>query len=124
MRREAGSIPQVMPRQAEGLILAPKPRDSQTMPAMVYIMASKKGGTLYTGVTNYPARRIYEHREALVAGFTRKYGVKILVWYEMHQSIDLAIRREKNIKGWPRAWKLDLINAMNPDWADLYWHLG
>jgi putative endonuclease len=94
------------------------------MPAMVYIMASKKGGTLYTGVTNYPARRIYEHREGLVAGFTRKYGVKILVWYEMHQSIDLAIRREKNIKGWPRAWKLDLINAMNPDWADLYWHLG
>jgi putative endonuclease len=94
------------------------------MPGMVYIMASKRNGTLYTGVTSNGARRIYEHREGLVPGFTKRYDVKMLVWYELHQSISTAIAREKNIKGWPRRWKLDLINEMNPAWEDLFWHLG
>ena len=95
------------------------------MPGMVYILASQRNGTLYTGVTsNGGARRIYEHREGLIPGFTKQYGVKMLVWYELHQSISTAIAREKNIKGWPRRWKLDLINKMNPDWEDLYGHLG
>ena len=94
------------------------------MTAMTYIMASKKGGTLYTGVTNNGPRRIYEHREGLIPGFTKTYGVKILVWYELHSDITAAIRREKNIKGWPRAWKLDLINKLNPEWDDLYRQIG
>ena len=93
------------------------------MPGMVYIMASQRNGTLYTGVTSNGARRIYEHHEGLIPGFTKKYHVKMLVWYELHQSISTAIAREKNIKGWPRRWKLDLINTMNPDWEDLYGHL-
>ncbi|MBN8996541.1 MAG: GIY-YIG nuclease family protein [Rhizobiales bacterium] len=94
------------------------------MPGMVYIMSSRRNGTLYTGVTSNGPRRIHEHREGLVPGFTKQYGVKMLVWYELHQSISTAIAREKNIKGWPRRWKLDLINKMNPDWEDLYGHLG
>jgi putative endonuclease len=94
------------------------------MPGMVYIMASQRNGTLYTGVTSDGPRRIHEHREGLIPGFTKRYGVKMLVWYELHQSISTAIAREKNIKGWPRRWKLHLINKMNPEWEDLYWHLG
>jgi putative endonuclease len=93
------------------------------MTAIVYIMASRKNGTLYTGVTSDGPRRIFEHREGLLPGFTRRYGVKILVWYEQHASIDLAIRREKTIKGWPRRWKLDLINKLNAEWNDLYGEL-
>jgi putative endonuclease len=94
------------------------------MTAIVYIMASRKNGTLYSGVTNNGPRRIFEHREGKIPGFTKQYGVKILVWYEAHSSIVAAIRREKNIKGWPRRWKLDLINKMNPEWEDLYGHLS
>jgi putative endonuclease len=86
----------------------------------VYILASRPRGTLYVGVTNDLVRRVYLHRERLVAGFTKRYGIKLLVYYEQHATALAAIQREKNIKHWPRAWKIDLITSMNPDWYDLY----
>ena len=86
----------------------------------VYIMASGRNGTLYTGVTTDLARRTYEHREGQLEGFTRKYAVKMLVWFEIHESVTSAIAREKAIKRWRRAWKLALIEADNPQWRDLY----
>jgi len=86
----------------------------------VYILASKRNGTLYTGVTNDLVRRTYEHREKLVEGFTKKYGVTMLVWHEEFGTIDLAIKREKRIKKYPRRWKLNLIEERNPDWRDLW----
>jgi putative endonuclease len=86
----------------------------------VYIMASKKGGVLYTGVTNSLARRIYEHKNGFVEGFTRKYNLKNLVYYEIFSDIDLAIKREKDIKGWNRSWKIKLIEKKNAEWKDLY----
>jgi len=86
----------------------------------VYILASKPGGTLYVGVTNDLVRRVYEHREGLAEGFTKRYGVKTLVYFEPHETIEAALQREKNIKHWSREWKIDLIVAGNPDWRDLY----
>jgi putative endonuclease len=86
----------------------------------VYMLASKPGGTLYVGVTNDLIRRVHEHRNGLVAGFTRKYGVKRLVHFEQYDDPTTAIQREKNIKHWSREWKIDLIVASNPDWRDLY----
>jgi len=86
----------------------------------VYIMASRRNGTLYVGVTNNVARRAYEHRNGVGAAFTCKYGVRRLVWYENYADVNEAIAREKRLKKWRRAWKLELIEAMNPDWADLY----
>ena len=86
----------------------------------VYILASKAGGTLYVGVTNDLVRRTFEHREGLVAGFTKRYDVKTLVYFEGHSTAIEAIQREKNIKHWPREWKIDLIITSNPDWRDLY----
>ncbi len=86
----------------------------------VYILASRARGTLYVGVTNDLIRRIYEHREGLIAGFTTEYGVKMLVYYEQHVTAMAAIQREKNIKHWSRKWKIDLICSVNPDWSDLW----
>jgi putative endonuclease len=86
----------------------------------VYIMASRRNGTLYVGVTNDLARRAYAHRNGVGAMFTRRYGVKRLVWYECYADVGEAIAREKQLKKWERAWKLELIEAMNPDWLDLY----
>ncbi|GJE40031.1 GIY-YIG nuclease family protein [Methylobacterium persicinum] len=86
----------------------------------VYIMASRRNGTVYGGVTSDLARRVYEHREALLPGFTRQYGCKTLVWYEPYASMVEAIDREKQIKAGSRKRKLALIEAMNPDWTDLY----
>jgi putative endonuclease len=86
----------------------------------VYIVTNKPRGTLYVGVTNDLVRRIYEHREGVVPGFTKRYGLKQLVYFERYDTAALAIQREKNIKHWPRAWKLDLINSSNPQWRDLY----
>ena len=85
----------------------------------VYIVTKRPNGILYTGVTRNIARRAWEHREGIVAGFTRRYGLKRLVWCEHHETIVDAIQREKNIKHWPRAWKVRLIHGMNPDWEDL-----
>ncbi|KQT31851.1 hypothetical protein ASG29_08105 [Sphingomonas sp. Leaf412] len=86
----------------------------------VYIMASARNGTLYIGVTSNLLKRVWEHREDIAEGFTRRYGCKILVWFEVHDRIDDAIRREKQMKEWRRAWKLRQIEAMNPDWHDLF----
>ncbi|MCX5819098.1 MAG: GIY-YIG nuclease family protein [Deltaproteobacteria bacterium] len=86
----------------------------------VYILASKKNGTLYVGVTNDLIRRVYEHKNNLVGGFTKKYRVKNLVYFEACEDIRAAIQREKNIKKWKRQWKIDLIEKNNPDWKDLY----
>jgi putative endonuclease len=86
----------------------------------VYIMASRKNGTLYIGVTGDIARRAFEHREGLLPGFTKRYGVKLLVHIEPFDDIHAAIQREKNLKKWPRAWKIALIEGINPDWRDLY----
>ncbi len=86
----------------------------------VYILASKPGGTLYVGMTNDLVRRTYEHREGLIAGFSKRYGIKRLVFFEQHETPAFAIQREKNIKHWPREWKIYLIRSINPDWRDLY----
>jgi putative endonuclease len=86
----------------------------------VYILASKRNGTLYTGVTSDLAPRIQLHREGQVEGFTQTYGCKTLVWFEQHSYMHEAIKREKQIKRWRRAWKLDLIETQNPQWRDLY----
>ena len=85
----------------------------------VYLLASRRNGTLYCGVTSDLLGRIHQHREGLVRGFTADYGVKMLVWFEQHGTMESAIQREKRIKKWNRAWKLDLIEAANPDWRDL-----
>jgi putative endonuclease len=85
----------------------------------VYILASRRNGTLYIGVTNDIARRHYEHKEGAVRGFAKKYGVKLLVYYESHDNIEAAIAREKALKHWRRAWKLELIERGNPAWRDL-----
>jgi putative endonuclease len=85
----------------------------------VYLLASKRNGTLYTGVTSNLPARIHQHREGYVHGFTRDYAVKMLVWFEQHGSMDSAITREKRIKKWNRAWKLGLIEEANPEWRDL-----
>jgi putative endonuclease len=86
----------------------------------VYILASQLGGTLYVGVTGDLVRRVYEHREKLAKGFTEKYGVDRLVHYEGFGDIETAIRREKQLKRWNRAWKVQLIEEKNPNWDDLY----
>jgi putative endonuclease len=86
----------------------------------VYILASKRNGTLYVGVTNDLARRVFEHRDGLVPGFTKKYSVKRLVHFEACSSIIEAIAREKRLKRWKRTWKLALIEKDNPQWRDLY----
>jgi putative endonuclease len=86
----------------------------------VYILASKRNGTLYVWVTSDLVKRIWEHKNNMVEGFTKRYRVKELVWYELHESMESAIMREKRIKDWKRAWKLELIERKNPDWLDLY----
>jgi len=86
----------------------------------VYILTNKPNGILYTGVTRELARRVSQHRERVAPGFTNRYGLKRLVWCEHHTTIAGAIQREKNMKHWPRAWKVRLILADNPDWNDLY----
>ncbi len=87
----------------------------------VYILASKRNGTLYTGVTSDLVKRIWEHKNNVVKGFTERYSVHVLVWYEPHESMESAILREKRLKEWKRAWKLRLIESANPKWQDLYW---
>jgi len=86
----------------------------------VYLLASKKHGTLYVGMTNDIVRRGYEHRSKAVQGFTKRYGVNQLVWFEIYEDAISAIVREKELKKWRRAWKIRLIEESNPDWLDLY----
>ena len=84
------------------------------------MLCSKRNGTLYIGITSDLIKRLYEHKNDLVNGFTKKYNVHNLVWYEIHESAESAITREKQIKKWKRAWKLELIEQGNPEWNDLY----
>lgn len=86
----------------------------------VYIMANKRNGTLYLGVTSDLVKRVWEHRNGVVKSFTRKYGCKRLVWYEVHDDLQEARGRELQMKKWKRIWKLRVIEEMNPDWQDLY----
>ena len=94
------------------------------MAGYVYILSNRRNGTLYVGVTNDLCRRVYEHKSGLVSGFTKRYGVKRLLWYEQHEMVTSAIKKEKLMKSWPRKWKLNTIESMNPTWADLYEGLG
>ena len=86
----------------------------------VYILASQYNGTLYIGVSSNLPQRLYQHREGLVEGFSKKYGIKMLVYFEMFEDRDEAIKREKQFKKWHRKWKLELIESKNPFWKDLY----
>ena len=86
----------------------------------VYLLANRKNGTLYVGVTSNLIKRIWEHRNNVIQGFTSKYGVHTLVWYEQHEDMSSAIQREKAIKNWKRAWKIKMIEEKNPQWRDLY----
>lgn len=86
----------------------------------VYLMANQRNGTLYVGVTAHLIQRIWQHREGEAEGFTKQYGLKTLVWYEQHETMESAITREKAIKKWNRAWKLALIEKSNPQWLDLW----
>ena len=86
----------------------------------VYLLASRRNGTLYAGVTSNLVKRVWQHKKDLFEGFTKRYGVHRLVWYERHDSMVSAIQREKAIKEWKRQWKLELIEAQNPEWRDLY----
>ena len=86
----------------------------------VYLITNKRYGTLYVGVTRDLVKRIYEHRSKFVEGFTKRHDLRRLVWYEAHEDVTAAIAREKLIKKWHRDWKINLIQAMNPEWNDLY----
>jgi putative endonuclease len=86
----------------------------------VYILASKRNGTLYIGVTSDLVKRVWEHKNNAVQGFTARYGVHMLVWYEAHETMESAIIREKALKNWKRDWKMELIEQFNPEWLDLY----
>jgi putative endonuclease len=89
----------------------------------VYILASKRNGTLYIGVTSELIKRVYEHKNNLINGFTKKYDVHNLVYYEPTEDINSAIKREKQLKKWKRAWKIEIIEKVNPKWRDLYFDL-
>ena len=86
----------------------------------VYILTNERNGTLYIGVTSDLVKRIWEHKNNLVEGFMKRYSVHHLVWYELHENMNSAIEREKNLKEWKRAWKIKLIEEDNPKWSDLY----
>ena len=90
----------------------------------VYILASRPNGAIYIGVTSDLVRRVWEHKNDFVEGFTKRYRVHNLVWYEIHESMESAISREKAIKKWKRAWKVELIEKVNPYWSDLYSQIG
>jgi len=90
------------------------------MAAYVYIMSNRRNGILYIGVTTNLPKRSFEHREGLIDGFTKRYGLKMLVYYEVFDDVRDAIQKEKTMKHWPRAWKVRLIHGVNPEWKDLY----
>lgn len=97
---------------------------AQDFQPTVYLLASRRNGTLYVGVTSDLIKRIGEHRDGLIDGFAKDYGVKRLVWFEQHATMDAAILREKRIKKWKREWKINLIRETNADWRDLAVDLG
>ena len=100
-----------------GLVPSIQGRETEAMACYVYIMASRRNGTLYVGVTNDLVRRVYEHRESVADGFTKRHGVKLLVYFEIFDAIEPAIQREKTMKRWPRVWKLNQIERDNPQCA-------
>jgi putative endonuclease len=108
------------PRRWEAIADRLKVGFAGSMPGHVYIMASQKHGTLYTGVTSDLYRRVLEHRQGDIDGFTRRYGVNRLVWHRHYDDIEDAIADEKRIKRWRRKWKLEMIEAQNPEWIDLF----
>ena len=113
----AGLVPAIH----ESVAATPTRQHSLAMAgAWVYIMTNRPNGTLYTGVTGNLSRRVWEHREGVVDGFTKRYGLKRLVYTEGHPDIQSAIQRERNMKHWPRTWKVRLILGANPNWDDLY----
>ena len=89
----------------------------------VYILASERNGTLYTGVSNDLIKRVYEHKQGLICSFAKKYNVNILVFFEITSDIESAISREKQLKNWKRQWKIELIKKHNPEWKDLYYSM-
>jgi putative endonuclease len=110
-----------LPRLDRGIVRGIHPSQPPSMAGgWVYIVTNKAEGTLYVGVTADLQRRAWEHREGVVEGFTKRYGLKRLVYAERHEDIRDAIHREKRLKHWPRQWKINLIRKDNPDWADLY----
>ena len=86
----------------------------------IYILANKRRGTLYVGVTNNLIRRVFEHKNKLIAGFTERYDVNLIVWYQTSESVKSAIAHEKKLKRWRREWKIEMIETLNPEWVDLY----
>jgi putative endonuclease len=103
-----------------GMLLAGIQNCTMSKQPAVYILASRKNGTLYVGVTSDLVKRVWEHKNNMVEGFTKRYSVHQLVWYELHESMNSAIQREKRLKSWKRKWKVQLIESRNPDWKDLY----
>ena len=103
-----------------GLTRNPGCSDNRPVQYFVYLMASRRNGTLYVGVTNDLVRRVHEHKNGLVEGFTDRYGIKLLVWFDSTPSVEAAIQKEKQIKNWRREWKIALVEKTNPEWADLY----
>ena len=99
-------------------------RDPRVKQPAVYLMALQRNGTLYLGVTSNLPQRVHQHRVGTTGGFTSRYDVHLLVWFEMHETMESAIHREKRLKKWERRWKLDLIEGGNPDWNDLAESLG
>ena len=99
-------------------------RDWKVKQPAVYLMASQRNGTLYLGVTSNLPQRIHQHRMGTTGGFTSRYDVRLLVWFEIHETMEAAILREKRLKKWRREWKLGLIEAANPDWNDLAAAIG
>jgi putative endonuclease len=110
----------VIPGHRAAMNPEPMNTDLKLLSYYVYLLASRKHGTLYLGVTSDLAKRVFEHRSKAVAGFSARYGVGRLVWYEIHQDVAAAIGREKEIKKWRRDWKIALIEKDNPDWNDLF----
>ena len=108
------------PRPDRGAGIQSKKQRPVDKQPTVYILASKRNGTLYTGVTSNLVKRVWEHKKDMVEGFTKRYSVHRLVWYELHDSMESAILKEKRINGWKRKWKLQLIESDNPNWLDLY----
>ena len=121
---KAGAQPPTTKYQPTCPTIPNRPKRRTTSPAMpvpcVYILASRRNGTLYVGVSSHLTRRVREHKQDLVAAFTKRYQVHTLVWFEVHGPMAAALQREKAIKEWRRAWKLALIEADNPEWRDLY----
>src|SRR5579859_1638238 len=101
-------------------MISSSPNHAFRMNYYVYLLASRKHGTLYIGVTSDLVRRVYEHKTKAIPGFTSRYGVDRLVWFECHEDPTAAIEREKEIKKWRREWKIRLIEESNPEWIDLY----